>query len=135
MSFKTEMQNMAVDLINRVFGSEGEVSQTVTIMHPELSNIDEATDKIYTNKVFFDVLGILGPWEKDAIPGQTGLAIKTNDQRLVVAYTDLEFIPTVDVDTVSIQDGSVYLITSSTIDAAEATCIMQLRRVKGAPRG
>lgn len=132
MSFKTDMQAMAADMINTVFGTEGNVSKTVTIMHPVLTTIDETTDEMITGEESFLVNGILGPWVKDAIASQVGDAIKTNDQMLKVAYTDLMFLPTVDVDTVSLADGSVYLITLTKVDAADAVMTMQLRRIKGA---
>lgn len=131
MTFKTDMQAMAVNMINTVFGTEGNVSKTVTIMHPTLTTIDETTDEMITGETSFMINGILGPWVKDAIASQTSDSVKTNDQMLKVAYTDLIFLPTVDVDTVSLDDGSVYLITLTKVDAADAVMTMQLRRIKG----
>lgn len=134
MSFKTEMQAMASELINDVFGitEDGDVSKLVTVMREIYDNIDEATDTVYSSTQSFMVYGILGPWEKDAVNSQTSDDIKTNDQKLVVAYTDMLWVPTADKDTVSINDtNEIYLITFVQIDAADATMKLQLRRIKG----
>lgn len=134
MSFKTEMQQMAAELINDVFGptESGDVSKLVTVMREIYDNIDEATDTVYSSTQSFMAYGILGPWEKDAVNSQTSDDIKTNDQALIMAYTDMIFIPAADKDTVLISNTSeIYLIIRVEIDAADAAVKLQLRRIKG----
>jgi hypothetical protein len=134
MNFKTDMQAMAVDLINRVFGSEGGVSLLVTIKHPILANIDEITGKMYHLTDEFEILGIVGPWEQDAVnPQVSEAAIKVNDLKLIVPFTEMPWMPTADLDSVWTPDGSRYNIISITTDAAFACSTMQLRKLKGAP--
>ncbi len=138
MSFKTEMQEMAVELIDEVFGTDGEISQTVTIMRPELSNIDVSSDTLYTNYESFTIKGVLGPWKQDSSKTLQSNRntetdkVKTDDRRLTVAYTNLQFLPSEEVDTVQLTDGSIYLIISTSADAAQAVMSMQLRKLSGA---
>ena len=135
------MQDMAVNLIDEVFGSVGGVSQLVTIMHPILAAIDPATDTQISGEQSFIAYGVVGPWTKDSLGLQDnktsvgGQPVKTNDQMLKVAYSNLEFIPTVDLDTVSIADGTVFLITHTEADSASAVMTMKLRRIKGTSYG
>lgn len=138
MSFKTDMQAMAQDLIDVVFGSEGEVSKFVTVMRTTLQSIDEETDTLISSEESQLLQGILGPWDKDgsaAIYSQTSTTtsgqIKINDLSLKVAYLDLEWIPTADKDTVMDELGNIFLIISTKVDAADAVMTMQLRRIKG----
>ncbi len=130
--FKSDMQAMAVNLIDNVFGATGQVSQKVIITHPIVSMYDEATDVTYTDSISQEMYGVVGPWTKNALAAQNGITVKTNDLSLKVAFLNLEFKPTADVDVVTLINNDQYLIMFTRTDAAEACMTMMLRRLKEA---
>ena len=130
MTFKSEMQAMAAELIETVFGSEGDVSRPVTLMNPTLAGYDPVVDQEITGiEDSLIIVGLLGPFVARTSQTLTSDDVAFADHRLKVAYTSLGTFE-VKPKTTTVRDGSdVYLVIDSRTDTAQAVTTLILKRI------
>lgn len=126
MNMKTDFQSMAVNLITNVFGS---IAQSVTVRHPIYNNYDEETGALISAHEDYSVQAIVGPWIDDNRAATTSDKIRSDDLSILIAKTQLDINPEMDVDTILTADGTEWAILYSEVDEAEAT--LKLRISKG----
>ena len=125
MSLKTDFQQLAVKLINNVFGS---IAQTLTIRRPLYVNYDEATGSQITSHDDYTLQAIIGPWTNDNQNAATSDAIRSDDLQAIIAKTDLTIVPETNYDIAITPDGTEWAIVYAAIDEAEATLTLRLSK-------
>lgn len=123
-TFKQEMQDLAYELI-----VEDEDFSTISVecihRQPQYQTYDEEFGDMYQHNSDSIIIAIIGPFAQSKVNAQDILA---GDLRLVVPVLGLTQKFQVSVDRIIVPDGTTYTIIDSTMDAAEAAYILQLRK-------
>lgn len=124
MSFKDEMNDLAVELIEQDSDFKS-ISVTVTHRKPGLQSYDEETGEVYNYNSEWRIVGIIGPFNDTQNNAQD---VQIGDLQLITACKTAPALFEPQNDKIILSNNSLYSVLSVQTDASESVYILQLRK-------